>query len=117
MCVCVCVCVYFFVSLFFSLIAIEVQFYPSGVLIFLYFVIVLPFFFFSPTPHYTVGITENIKFQRILTRVRDPRSLYLSTKTWLYLTAYRLYYWKPQAKQLVRQEHSPTHQKKINNRK
>ena len=40
---------------------------------------------------------------------RSPR---LSTKTPPYPTARSLHGWKPQAKQLVRQEHSPTHQKK-----
>ena len=39
---------------------------------------------------------------------------HISTKTQLYPIAYRLQSWKPQAKQTVRQEHNPIHQKHKN---
>ena len=105
---------------------------------FLFFVIVLLlfffFFFFFATPHglqdrgfqaggqaellwwepqvQTAGLTEKLRPQGILIGVRHPKGPYLSTKTWLYLTACKLQCWTTQAKQPVRQEYSPTHQKK-----
>ena len=44
--------------------------------------------------------------------MRSHRGPHLSTKTQLYPTAYKLQCWKPQAKQPVRKEQNPTHQKK-----
>ena len=49
--------------------------------------------------------------------MRYPRGLHLKTKTQLYPTVCQLHCWKPQAKQLIRQEHSPTHWKKKWNNK
>ena len=60
----------------------------------------------------TTGLTENLRPQGILIRVRSPGRPHLSTRTRLYPTAYKLQCWKPQAKQPLRQEHSPMHQKK-----
>ena len=106
--------------------------------IFLFFVIVLPFFFFfsccasrlagSWLPGWevrlellwwehrvqTAGLTENLRPQGILTGVKPPGGPPLGTKTWLYPTACKLQCWRPKAKQPVRQEYSPTHQKKKN---
>ena len=104
---------------------------------FLFFDIALLLFFFFPfLPHHTAcsilvprpevgpellwwelqvqtaGLTENLRPQGVLIGVRPPRGPNLSTKTWLYPTACRLQCWTPQAKQPVRQEYSPTHQKK-----
>ena len=111
--VCVCVCVCTFLFLFSSLsLLLKSGFTLQAVLYFILCYCSAFLSFYSHTLHYIAGVTENIKFQRILIRVRDPRGLYLNPKTWLYLTAYTLYYWKPQAKQLVRQEHGPTHQNK-----
>ena len=59
----------------------------------------------------TTGLTENHRPQGIFIRVRSPRGPHLSTKTWLYPTAYKLQCWKPQVKQPVRQEHNQIHQK------
>ena len=59
----------------------------------------------------TAGVTENPRTQEIV-RATYPRGPRLYAKTQLYPTARNLHGWKPQVKQLVRQEHSPTHQKK-----
>ena len=58
----------------------------------------------------TAGVTENPRTQEIVTATY-PRGPRLHAKTRLYPTACNLHGWKPQVKQLVRQEHSPTHQK------
>ena len=39
----------------------------------------------------------------------SPRDLHLSAKTQLHSTTSKLQCWTPHAKQLVRQEHNPTH--------
>ena len=39
----------------------------------------------------------------------SPRDLYLNAKTQLHPTASKLQSWRSHAKQLVRQEHNPTH--------
>ena len=62
----------------------------------------------------TAGLTENLRRQGISIGVRSPRVPHLSTKTQLYPTACKLQGWTSQAKQPVRQEYSPTHQKKKN---
>ena len=59
----------------------------------------------------TTGLTENLRPQGIFIGVRSHRVPQLSTKTQLYLTAYKLQCWKPQAKKPVSQEHNPTHKK------
>ena len=59
----------------------------------------------------TAGLTENLRPQGILIRVRRPGGPYLSTKIWLYPTACKLQCWMPKAKQPVRQKYSLTHQK------
>ena len=59
----------------------------------------------------TTGLTENLRPQGIFIRVRSHIVPHLSTKIQLYLIAYKLQCWKPQAKQPVRQEYSPTHKK------
>ena len=59
------------------------------------------------------GLTENLRPQQIFIRVRSHRGPHLSTKTQLYPIAYKLQCWKPQAKQPVKQEHNPTHKKKM----
>ena len=59
---------------------------------------------------WTAGLTENVRPQGILIRVRYPRSPHLNTKTWLCPAYCKLHCWKPQSNQLIRQEHSPTHQ-------
>ena len=65
----------------------------------------------------TAGLIENVRPQRISIGVRPPRGPHLSTKTRLYPTACKLQCWTPQAKQPVRQEYSPTHQKKMKRQK
>ena len=60
----------------------------------------------------TTGLTENLRPQGIFIRVTYNRVPHLSTKTQLYPTGYKLQYWKPLAKQPVKQEHNPTHKKK-----
>ena len=60
----------------------------------------------------TTGLTENLRPQGIFIGVRSHGVPHLSTKTQLYPTAYKLQCWKPQARQPVRQEQNPTHQKK-----
>ena len=57
------------------------------------------------------GLTENLRPQGISIRVRPPEGPHLSTKSQLYPTACKLQCWMSQAKQLVRQEYSTTHQK------
>ena len=102
----------------------------------LFFVIVLSFFFFLlshciacqilvPRPGVrpellwweckvqTTGLTEKLRPQGILNRVRSPGSSQLSTKAQLYPTACKLQCWTTQAKQPVRQEHSINQVKKI----
>ena len=59
------------------------------------------------------GLTENIRPQGILIRVQYPRSPYVKTKTQLYPTACKLHCWKLQAEQLVKEEHSSTHHKNL----
>ena len=61
----------------------------------------------------TTGITGNLTPQGIFIRVRSHTVPHISTKTKLYPIAYKLQCWKPQAKQPVRQEHNPTHKKKM----
>ena len=60
----------------------------------------------------TTGLTENLKLQRIFIGVRSHGVPHLSTKIQLYPIGYKPWCWKPQAKQPVRQEHNPIHQKK-----
>ena len=60
-------------------------------------------------PVWTTGLTENLRPQGIFIRVRSHGVPHLSTKTQLYPRAYKRQCWKPQVKQLVRQEHNPTH--------
>ena len=116
----------------FSLFAIGVRFSPSGVVI-LYFLLLF-FFFFPPLlslslfylPHTpqlvgsqftgrrwgmrpcgwvrSSGVTENVRSQEILIRVKYPRGSHLNTKTWPYPTACKLHFWKCQARQLARWE-------------
>ena len=63
----------------------------------------------------TTGLTESLRPQGIFIGVRPPGGPHLSTKTRLYPTACKLQCWTPQAKQPVRQEYSPTPQKKKKN--
>ena len=92
--------------------------------LFLFFVILLLsflFFFFGSVlwvlgPWFRgqrAGLTGNIRPQGILIRVQYPRSPYLKTKTQLYPTACKLHCWKLQAEQLVKEEHSSSHQKNL----
>jgi len=100
------------------------QIYVSFLNLFLFFVILLLsflffFFFFGGVlwvlgPWFRgqrAGLTGNIRPQGILIRVQYPRSPYLKTKTQLYPTACKLNCWKLQAEQLVKEEHSSSHQK------
>ena len=100
------------------------QIYVSFLNLFLFFVILLLsflffFFFFGGVlwvlgPWFRgqrAGLTGNIWPQGILIRVQYPRSPYLKTKTQLYPTACKLNCWKLQAEQLVKEEHSSSHQK------
>ena len=66
----------------------------------------------APTPGEAAGGGEGFRPQVILIGVRSPGGPYLGTESQLYPTACNLQYWMPQAKQPVRQENSPTHQKK-----
>ena len=50
------------------------------------------------------GVTENVRSQEILIRVKYPRGSHLNTKTWPYPTACKLHFWKCQARQLARWE-------------
>ena len=54
-------------------------------------------------PEFLVGGLNNRKHQasRILIGVWYPRGPHLKIKIWLYLTAFKLHCWKPQAKQQV----------------
>ena len=107
---------------------------------FLFFVIVLPLFFFFLFLFFlwhcaacrilvprmevgpellwlelqvqTTGLIKNPRPQGIAIRVRPPGCPHLGTNTRLYPTACKLKCWTPQTKQPVRQEYSPTHQKK-----
>ena len=60
----------------------------------------------------TTGLTENLRPQEIVIRVRSHGGPHISTNTQLYPIAYKLQGWKPQAKQPIKQEHNPTHEKK-----
>ena len=61
---------------------------------------------------WTAGLTNNVRHQGILIRVKYPGGPHLNTKTCLHPIACKHHCWKPQAKHLVTQEHSPTHQGK-----
>ena len=65
---------------------------------------------------WTAEVTENVRPQGILIRVRYHRSPHFNTKTWLYSTACKLHCWKAQAKEVVKQKHYTTHQKKQTNK-
>ena len=54
------------------------------------------------------GPPETSRLHVILNGESSPRDLHLNTKTQLHSTTFKLQSWKPYAKQLARQEHSPT---------
>ena len=53
--------------------------------------------------------TRGLPAQRNIKRQKSPRDLHLNAKTQLHSTTSKLQCWTPYAKQLARQEHSPTH--------
>ena len=101
--------------------------------LFIIFVIFFPFFFppfssepcgwqglgvlawFRPEPLrwesrvQDIGLLETSQPNIILVDESSPRDLCLSAKTQLHPTASKLWCWMPNAKQLARQEHNPTH--------
>ena len=56
-----------------------------------------------------IGPPETSRLHVISNGESSPRDFHLNTKTQLHSTTSKLKYWIPYAKQLARQEHSPTH--------
>ena len=59
----------------------------------------------------TAGVTENFRSQGMSVTVWCPGSPRCNAKTQLCPTSHRSHSWSPQARQLTRQEHSPSHPK------
>ena len=56
-----------------------------------------------------IGPSETSRLQVISNGESSPRDLHLNDKTQLHSMSSKLQCWTPYAKQLARQEHSPTH--------